>query len=392
METPPDFLPTADLTTLRLRAKLLAAVRRFFDGRGYFEVDTPLLSHDRVVDPHLEPFVVQDRHTRLYLQTSPEFAMKRLLVAGARAIYQVGHVFRAGESGRLHNPEFTMAEWYRASDTHHDQMQVIEELVVELFRDASAAFEPPLAGSWQRAAGFIPAGSALAAATDETQPCAPARGPGPSQSRESKGASAERTSAGINPKARAALTQLPFLRTTYQQAFTKHAGCDPFALSIEQLAAIARERRLAPPPSLGPDDRDGWLNLLLAELVEPHLGRERPEFVYDYPPTQAALARIRPGNPPVAERFELYIQGIEICNGYHELTDAAELRRRIELESQRRIAEGHSPLPVSNRLLAAMDAGLPPCSGVALGFDRLVMLALGAKSIAEVIAFPFERA
>jgi lysyl-tRNA synthetase class 2 len=261
--------------------------------------------------------------------------MKRLLVAGARAIYQIGHVFRAGELGRQHNPEFTMVEWYRTGDTHFQQMQVVEELIVDVFR---------------------------AAASD------PAAGPS------------------------SARAKTPFLRTTYRDAFLRCTGKDVMLMTAAQLAALAREHSVSIPESLDNSDRDSWLNLLLAELVEPQLGKERPELLYDYPASQSALAVIRPGNPPVAERFELYISGIELCNGYHELTDAAELRRRIESESQRRLAEGQPALPVSNRLLAAMDAGLPPCSGVALGFDRLVMLATGAKSVAEAIPFAFERA
>jgi len=339
----PDYLPTATLARLQLRARLLQAVRRFFDERGYFEVDTPLLSHDRVVDPHLEPFAVDAGRDALYLQTSPEFGMKRLLAAGAQAIYQVGHVFRAGELGRLHNPEFTMVEWYRTGDTHLEQMQVVEDLVVEVFRAAAKAFdsEPPVSSK------ALP------------QPQVP---------------------------------RVPFLRTTYRESFVRYAGCDVLPLAAADLAELARARQISILESLDPADRDGWLNLLLAELVEPELGKSRPEFLCDYPASQAALARLRQGEFPVAERFELYIAGIELCNGYHELTDPAEFRRRIEVESQRRIGEGHSPLPVSNRLLAAMDAGLPPCAGVALGFDRLVMLAAGAKSLAEVIPFAFERA
>jgi lysyl-tRNA synthetase class 2 len=259
--------------------------------------------------------------------------MKRLLTAGAAAIYQLGHVFRSGESGRLHNPEFTMVEWYRTGDTHLEQMQVTEELVVHVLGTARASFAPQLP-----------------------------------------------------------IPRTPFLRTTYCDAFKDHAGCDVFDLETHEVVELARTRKIAAPESLTETDRDGWLNLLLAELVEPRLGLERPEFLYEYPASQAAIARIRQGNPPVAERFELYIQGIELCNGYHELTDPAELRRRMEVESQRRRSEGLTPLPVSSRLLAAMDAGLPPCAGNALGLDRLVMLAAGATSIAEVIPFSFDRA
>ncbi len=330
----PDYLPTASLAVLQMRARLLAVVRRFFDERGYVEVDTPLLSHDRVIDPHLEPFRFDGSAGPLYLQTSPEFAMKRLLAAGARAIYQAGHVFRAGELGQRHNPEFTMVEWYRTGDTHIDQMQVVEDLVVAVFQAAGKE---------------------------------------------------ERSNLPRDVRDR-------FARTTYRDAFLRHTGHDVMRMGPEDLVILARKRGVPIPASLDPAGRDGWLNLLLAELVEPHLGMERPEFVYDYPASQAALAIIRPGDPPVAERFELYIAGIELCNGYHELTDPAELRRRIAVESQRRVAEGLPPLPLSNRLLAAMDAGLPACAGVSLGFDRLVMLAAGKSSVAEVIPFGFERA
>jgi lysyl-tRNA synthetase class 2 len=226
-----DHRPTATLEVLELRAKLLSAVRRFFDERGYFEVDTPLLSHDRVVDPHLEPFVVTGAAAPLYLQTSPEFGMKRLLAAGARAIYQIGHVFRAHEIGRLHNPEFTMVEWYRTGDTHVEQMQVVEDLVVEVVR------------------------------------------------------AAQRATANAAP-----IPHAPFFRTTYREAFERHTGSDVFGLTTGQLIELARDRAVSIPESLNPADRDGVLNLLLAELVEPHLGRERPEFVCDYPASQAAIA------------------------------------------------------------------------------------------------------
>ena len=323
-----DFFPAASIENLKARSRLLRAVRDFFHARGYWEVETPLLSHDSVVDPHIEPFVTTDADgSRLYLQTSPEFAMKRLLAAGAEAIFQLDRVFRRGEAGRLHNPEFTMIEWYRVGDTHVEQMQFTEELVLAVWR--AGGHQPP---------------------------------------------------------------ESPFSRTSYRRAFERALGIDVFEATTSELAAIAREKCAATPDSMPADDRDGWLNLLLAELVEPQLGRDRPEFVFDYPASQAAIARIRPDDPPVAERFELYIDGIEICNGYHELTDAAELRRRIATESSRRNAAKLPELATSNRLLAAMDHGLPRCAGVALGFDRLVMLAARAESVADVIAFPIDRA
>jgi lysyl-tRNA synthetase class 2 len=343
---PGDFRPSASLETLRLRAELLAELRRFFDEAGYWEVETPLLSHDVVVDAWLEPFVVprderNQSQAALYLQTSPEFAMKRLLAAGAQAIYQVTKAFRAHESGRLHNPEFTLVEWYRVADTHHDQMTFVEELVVRFLTKAQNLRETPTRARWSNGVGV------------------PSR---------------------------------PFPRLAYDEAFEKYAGSRVLSLSPPQLASLARVRGIKPPESLSADDRDGWLNLLLAELVEPHLGRDVPTFLFDYPASQAALARTRSSDPPVAERFELYIGGIEICNGYHELTDPQELRERMRRQAAIRARAGLRSLPLQNRLLDAMDAGLPACSGVALGFDRLLMTALGAETIDEVLAFPFDRA
>jgi lysyl-tRNA synthetase class 2 len=338
----PDFFPSASLETLKLRARLLAAVRSFFEARGYWEVDTPCLSHDCVIDPNLAPFVARWHPAGfpssdapadsqlVYLQTSPEFAMKRLIVAGAQAIYQLGHVFRNGEFGRWHSPEYTMIEWYRVGDTHREQMQVVEDLVNSVWQAARTA--PRL--QWST----------------------------------------------------------PFLRTTYRDAFHRHTGADVVGMTTAEIAEFARQRLDAIPESMSPDDRDGWLNLLLAELVEPNLGQARPEFLLDYPASQCAIARIREESPPVAERFELYIQGVEICNGYHELTDSQELASRMEAETARRQVLGQPPLPVSNRLLEAMQHGLPACAGVALGFDRLMMLACDKQSLAEVLPFAFDRA
>ena len=354
---PRDFLPAASLETLRLRAKLLAAVRKFFDVRGYWEVETPILSHDVVVDAFLEPFTTHWRHSgadehdagtvsgdRVFLQTSPEFGMKRLLAAGAHDIYQITRAMRNGEVGCYHNPEFTLIEWYRVGDTHHQQMQVVEDLVVHVFRSATE-FQ------------------------DNVRP--------------------QRTQATGLP---AMQVEQPFERLTYDEAFEKHTGSRVLGLATSQLAELAGRLKIVPPAGLAADDRDGWLNLLLAERVEPNLGRDRPVFLYDYPASQAALARVRQEESPVAERFELYVQGIEICNGYHELTDPQEFRQRIQRQTDLRDREGFPKLPQENRLLDAMEAGLPDCAGVALGFDRLVMSSLGAASVAEVMAFPFDRA
>ncbi|HVW36979.1 MAG TPA: EF-P lysine aminoacylase EpmA [Pirellulales bacterium] len=321
---PRDFRPAASWPMLKLRAKLLARLRRFFDERGFLEVETPILSADVVVDRHLDPFAVDvgegaARRT-MWLQTSPEFAMKRLLAAGGSAIYQVTHVFRRGEQGRMHNPEFTMAEWYRAGDDLRAGMQLLGELCQEMLEL------------------------------------------GPAET------------------------------ISYQAAFERHAGVNPHEVSVQSLAEVLKQRGRTPPESLGFEDRDSWLDLVLVELVEPELGQSRPQILYDYPASQAALARVRPGPPAVAERFELYVRGIELANGYHELLDPAVLRERNRANNRARVSDAKQTLPEESRLLAAMEAGLPSSSGVALGFDRLVMVAAGAGSLAEVLPFPFDRA
>lgn len=235
-----------------------------------------------------------------------------------------------------------MIEWYRAGDTHVEQMTVVEELVAHVFRVA------------------------------ETLP---------------------HSSSGLVDRAqREAIVRLPYRRLSYDEAFEQFAGTRVLHLEPPELAKLARDRKIVAPESLAPDDRDGWLNLLLAETVEPHLSVDGPTILHDYPASQSALAKVRNDNPPVAERFELYIAGIELCNGYHELTDAAELRARMRVQAKIRAANGLPELPSDNRLLEAMETKLPECSGVALGFDRLAMLALGAQTLAEVIAFPFDRA
>lgn len=326
--SPDDYLPTASWPRLKLRAELLRRARRFFDDRRFLEVETPILSADIVVDRHLDPFVTTladdpgrpNAGRTLYLQTSPEFAMKRLLAAGGEAIYQITRAFRnGGERGPLHNPEFTMVEWYRRGDGLGGGMALLSELAEELLEFESTEV----------------------------------------------------------------------LR--YQTVFERHVGLNPHVATVEELSAMARRLGVAAPETLG-NDRDGWLNLLLVEQIEQHLGRGRPTILYDYPATQAALAKTRNDPYPVAERFELYINGIELANGYHELLDPQVLRERNRQANRKRAADGKPMLPEESRLLAAMDAGLPECSGVALGFDRLVMIAARAKRIEEVLAFPVERA
>ena len=322
------FLPAASWPVLRRRAELLQQLRAFFSTRGYLEVETPLLSRDIVVDRHLDPFTTvlapdarrPDVGETLWLQTSPEAAMKRLLAAGATAIYQVTRSFRNGERGPLHNPEFTIAEWYAAGQSYDEAMTFTSELCDELL-------------------GFGPAE-----------------------------------------------------RLSYAGAFQRWAGVDPHSATTDDLRAAARRHGIAAPASLAADDRDGWLNLLLVERVEPRLREStRPVVLFDFPASQAALAQVS-GNPPVAERFELYARGLELANGYHELLDAGVLRERSRRANAERVEDGKPPLPEESQLLAAMDRGLPDCCGVALGFDRLVMLAVGATTIDEVLAFSIDRA
>jgi elongation factor P--(R)-beta-lysine ligase len=316
----PDIVPSASWSNLQLRAGLLRRLREFFHDRGFLEVETPILSADTVVDRHLDPFSIQVDSRTLWLQTSPEFAMKRLLAAGAEAIYQVSRVFRQEEKGPLHNPEFTLVEWYRTGDDYHAGMKLTSDLCEALLD------------------------------------CGPAE------------------------------------LLSYADAFQRHVGINPHTVDLERLIAAAHQCDSRPPESMAREDRDGWLDWLLTERVQADLGIDRPTLLYDFPASQAALAQIRPGNPPLAERFELYVSGRELANGYHELLDPSELRRRNAEANQLRQRDGKPRLPEESGLLAAMDRGLPPAVGCALGFDRLVMLAAGARSIDEVIAFPWDRA
>jgi lysyl-tRNA synthetase class 2 len=300
------------------RARLLERCRHFFAGRGVLEVETPVLAQATVTDVHLASLEtrIAGRPHPYYLQTSPEYAMKRLLAAGSGDIYQVCKVFRDDESGRHHNPEFTMLEWYRLGFDHRELMDEVEALLATLLG--------PVLGA-------------------------------------------------------------PAERLTYAAAFERVLGLDPHATPVARLEALAVER-LGARGLAG--ERDAVLDLLMGALVGPALGAGRITFVHEYPASQAALARCVPGSPAVAARFEAYVGGLELCNGFHELADAAEQRRRFESDRQARAARGLPLPPVDERLLAALAHGLPDCAGVALGLDRVLMLALGCDSLAGVLAFP----
>jgi len=315
-----SWRPTASLDALRVRAETLASLRAFFANRGVLEVETPLLSAATVTDLHLQSLLLRvggDEGTTMYLQTSPEFAMKRLLAHGSGPIYQISKAFRDAEVGRRHNPEFTLLEWYRPGWNHHRLMDEIDELLAAVLG--------------------TPAGE----------------------------------------------------RLTYAQAFERYASVDPHGAPRDELERRVEELGVQGVTEL---DRDDLLNLLLTHVVEPHLGRARPTYIHDFPASQAALARIRPGDFPLAERFEVFVEGIELANGYHELTDPTEQRRRFEADLAERRRRDLPEAPIDTRLLASLEAGLPACAGVALGVDRLVMLKAGANDIADVIAFPIDRA
>lgn len=316
-----DWRPTAPLENLRRRARILSEIRSFFAARGVLEVETPILAAATVSDLHLASLETRVAGTRAFLQTSPEFAMKRLLAAGSGPIFQIARAFRDDERGRHHNPEFTLLEWYRPGFDHHALMDEMDALLSGILGTPSAR------------------------------------------------------------------------RLSYRALFLEELGIDPHRATPAQLEDAARARGLEPPRGLGSDD---LLNLLMSVVLEPVLGRERPLFLFDYPASQAALARIRPpaheGEPAVAERFEVYVEGVELANGFHELADAAEQRRRFEHDLSTRGERGLPAVPIDEHLLGALAAGFPDCAGVALGIDRLVMIALGASSIDEVIAFPVERA
>lgn len=325
-----SWRPTAGWAALRLRAELLAQIRAFFAARGVLEVETPALSAAAITHPHLTSFGTPYGGPgacygrTLYLHTSPEFPMKRLLAAGSGCIYQIARVFRDGEAGRRHNPEFTLLEWYRVGFDHHRLMAEVATLVTEL-----------LAG-------------------------------------------------------RLSLGESEYL--SYRELFERELRFDPHRVGVAELAACAAAQQVPIPPGMPADDPDPWLDLLLTHCLEPRLGLGRLTFVHDYPASQAALAQLRPDDPAVGERFELYLNGIELANGFHELGDATEQRQRFVEENIARQAVGLPVMPIDERLLAALEWGLPDCAGVALGFDRLVMLAAGASSLAEVLAFPVDRA
>lgn len=321
-----EWKPRASLATLRQRALLLAAVREFFGQRKLLEVETPSLVSHGVTDPHLANLGVElGNGRRCLLHTSPEFHMKRLLAAGSPDIWQLGKVFRGGETGRRHEPEFTLVEWYRRGFT-------LMEMAAE-------------------------------------------------------------TCALLNWLARTAGTALAAPRyLSYQAAFLEFVGLDPLATDTGALRDCAVQRLGgAPAGSLANPagaDRDTWLDFLMSHVVTPGLSATDVAVISHFPASQAALARLDPDRPAVAERFEIFVRGTEVANGYRELTDPAEQRARFQRDRQRRQRMGIADVTPDPGLLAALDHGLPDCAGVAVGFDRVVMVLLGLDAIQQCLAFP----
>jgi elongation factor P--(R)-beta-lysine ligase len=332
-------MPESLRARLRARHALLARIRAFFDDAGSLEVQTPSIVRSPGVDAHLDAIAVTlhpsagaDAEPR-WLTTSPEYHMKRLLAAGSGPIHQLAPAWRDGERGRLHEPEFTMLEWYVPGLDDAGLMDQTEALV----RDVAGALNE---GRLQTSEG-------------------------------------------------ACSTETPFERLTFQQAFLTHAGVDPDLEDERRLGLLLRAGGHRPPKDT---NREQLVDLLLALVVQPKLGLDRPTFLTEWPADRAALARTRTAadGRTVAARFELYARGVELCNGYHELADATEQRARIDAENARRVALGKSASPVDDAFLAALDAGLPDCAGNALGVDRLLMLLTGATDLSQVTAFRLE--
>ena len=317
--------PTTTHSTRVARANLLSTIRDFFDRKHVLEVETPILSAGTVTDEHLEAFETQflfgsqGKPQSLYLQTSPEYAMKRLLCAQSGAIYQIGKAFRHEDAGRWHNPEFTMLEWYQPGYDHLALMQKVDELLLAVLGTEK--------GEW----------------------------------------------------------------LTYQQAFIQHLALDPLTCSNEELNHKMQEC------CIDIDDVetlsiDSKLQLLFSYCIEPKIGNKTPCFIYHFPASQAALAKLSREDSRVAERFEVYFKGIELANGFHELSEPEEQRSRFEQDNKKRACAGLPTKPIDENFLAALDSGLPQCAGVAMGIDRLLMLKVDAKHIQDVINFPVSRA
>lgn len=325
-----NWLPNASLTQLQARAAMLKTIRGFFNELDVLEVETPSLSQSAVTDVHLHCFKTQfvgrnisdkpliDGGVPLYLQTSPEFQMKRLLAAGSGCIYQISKVFRNEESGRFHNPEFSLLEWYRVGFDHHKLMDEMQSLLMLIL-----ACETPA-------------------------------------------------------------------RCTYQDAFLTHLKVDPLTASNSELKSAGAHLALGEVLD-NETDKDTILQLLFCIAIEPKIGQDAPCFVYDFPASQAALARINQADPRVADRFEVYYKSIELANGFYELNSSKEQLSRFQADNQLRQTMGLPEMPIDQRFVECLDH-LPDCAGVALGLDRLMMLSSEKSHINDVLSFSIDNA
>ena len=320
---PVHWQPTANIKILKSRALIIQAIRTFLTHRGILEVQTPILGKHTTTDRHIDSltthcFVPGEPHLqKRFLQTSPEFAMKRLLAAGSGAIFQIAKAFRQDPHGKQHNPEFTLLEWYRPDFDHHQLMTEVDALLQQVLK---------------------------------TKRCE---------------------------------------KITYQHLFEKTFNLCPFECTVHALKALAIKQKIHIDLPVTESMRNTWLDLLMGHTIEPTLGHEQPVFIYNYPLSQGGFAKANADNLTTA-RFEVYANGMELANGYHEITCADEQQARFEMDNQRRIADNVETIALDTALLAALKAGLPDCAGVALGIDRLVMIALQHNTIDDVIAFPIE--
>lgn len=321
-----NWQPSATIEKLKARSELLRTIRQFFYDRDVLEVETPLMSNGTVTDVHLDAFTTEFPHHHsgetkpLYLQTSPEFAMKRLLCAGSGSIFQICKSFRNEAAGRFHNPEFTMLEWYKVDFNDQDLIDEIDELI------------------------------------------------------------------------QITLSVEPAIRISYQQAFITLLNIDPLSASFEELKKLvltySKDQWL-----IEEKDPDVLLQWLFSMQIEPKLGSDTaPCFVYDFPASQASLAKLSEQDPRVAHRFELYFRGVELANGFYELQDAQEQEKRFLKDNQQRVELGLPEKPIDQLFLASLEQGLPDCSGVALGIDRLFMLQQELSHIEQAISFSVDKA
>lgn len=310
----------ADVNVIKARMRLYQQIREFFAERHVCEVETPLLSAATIPDANIHSLSTSWYGQTYYLQTSPEFHMKRLLAQGSGSIFQITKAFREDETSSLHNPEFSMLEWYRVHFDHHDLMDEVDALLQTILTTHSAQ------------------------------------------------------------------------RWCYQECFEYFLQLDPLQATIEQLKQCAVEMGVST-IGLQDADRDTWLQLLMHYGIEPSLNElEQPCFIYDFPASQAALAKLSPDDPRLAQRFEVFYQGMELANGFHELIDAEEQYQRFVADNQRRQERGLATVPIDQSFIQALQHGIPSCAGIALGVDRLLMLQLAETDIGNVISFPWQEA